>query len=49
MRWVGHVTRKRELRNAHNILVGKPEEKRPLRRPRRGCEDDIRMDLREIV
>jgi len=36
------------MRNAYNILVGKPEEKRPLRRPRRGWEDNIRIDLREI-
>jgi hypothetical protein len=34
--------------NAHNILVGEPEEKRPLGRPRRRWEDNIRMDLREI-
>jgi hypothetical protein len=37
-----------EKRNAYRILVGKPEEKRPLGRPRRRCEDNIRMDLREI-
>jgi hypothetical protein len=35
-------------RNANRILVGKQEGKRPLRRPRRSCEDNIRMDLREI-
>jgi hypothetical protein len=34
--------------NAYRIWVGKPEEKRPLRRPRRRWEDNIRMDLREI-
>jgi hypothetical protein len=33
-----------EMRNAYNILVGKPEGKRPLGRPRRGWEDNIRMD-----
>jgi hypothetical protein len=36
------------MRNAYNVLVGKPEGKRPLRRPRHKREDDIRMDLREI-
>jgi hypothetical protein len=35
-------------RNAYRILVGKPERKRPLGRPRRKWEDNIRMDLREI-
>jgi hypothetical protein len=37
-----------EKRNAYMILVGKPEGKRPLRRPRRRWEDHISMDLREI-
>jgi hypothetical protein len=37
-----------EMRNAYNIFVGKPEVKRPLRRPRHRWEDNIRMDLREI-
>jgi hypothetical protein len=37
-----------EVRNACNILVGKPEEKRPLGRSRRRLEDNIRMDLKEI-
>jgi hypothetical protein len=36
------------MRNAHKILVGKPERKRPFGRPRRRWEDNIRMDLREI-
>jgi hypothetical protein len=35
-------------RNVYKVLVGKPEGKRPLGRPRRGWEDGIRMDLREI-
>jgi hypothetical protein len=48
MRWVGHVARMGEKRNAYRILVGKPEGKRPLGRPRRRWEDNIRMDLREI-
>jgi hypothetical protein len=38
----------REKRNAHRILVGKPEGKRPLGRPKRTWEDNIKMDLREI-
>jgi hypothetical protein len=37
-----------EMRYAYNILVGKPEGKRPLRRRRHRWEDDISMDLREI-
>jgi hypothetical protein len=37
-----------EERKVFNALVGKPEGKKPLRRPRRRCEDEIRMDLREI-
>jgi hypothetical protein len=37
-----------EIRNAYNILVGKLEGKKPLGRPRRGWEDNIRMDRREI-
>jgi hypothetical protein len=38
----------RDVINAYNILFGKPEGKRPLGRPRRRWEDNIRMDLREI-
>jgi hypothetical protein len=48
MRWAGHVTRMGETRNAYRILVGMPEGKRPLGRPRRGWVDNIKMDLREI-
>jgi hypothetical protein len=48
MRWAGNVARMRKKRNAYWILVGKPEGKRPLGRPRRRWEDNIRMDLREI-
>jgi hypothetical protein len=48
MRWAGHVARMGEVRNAYNILVGKPEGRRPLGRPRCRREDNIRMDLREI-
>jgi hypothetical protein len=43
-----HVERRGELRNAYNILVGRPRGKRPLGRPRRRWEDNIRMGLREI-
>jgi hypothetical protein len=46
MRWPGHVSRMGEKRNAYKILVGKPEGKRPLGRPRRRCEDNIRMDVK---
>jgi hypothetical protein len=48
VRWVGHVARMGKTRNACRILVGKPEGKRPLVRPRRRWKDNIRMDLREI-
>jgi hypothetical protein len=47
-RWAGHVARMGEKRNAYRILVGKPEEKRPLGRPRRRWVDNIKMDVREI-
>jgi hypothetical protein len=48
MRWAGHVARIGEKINPYRILVGKPEGKRPLGRPRRTCVDNIRIDLREI-
>jgi hypothetical protein len=48
MRWAGHVARIGEKRNAHRVLVGKPEGKRPLGRHRRRWQDNIKMDLREI-
>jgi hypothetical protein len=50
MRWAGHVAHMEEKRNAYRILVGKPEGRRPLGRPRRRCtrEDNIRIDLGEI-
>jgi hypothetical protein len=48
MRWAGHVARMGEERNVYRVLIGKPEGKRPLGRPRRRWEDGIRMDLREI-
>jgi hypothetical protein len=49
MRWTGHVERMGEKRNAYRILVGKPEVKRPLGRPRRRWVNNIKMDLRERV
>jgi hypothetical protein len=48
MRWAEHIARIREKRNAYKILVGKPEGRRPLGRPRRRCVDHIKMDLKEI-
>jgi hypothetical protein len=47
MRWAGHVARMGEGRNVYRVLVGKPEGKRPLGRPRRRWEDGIKMDLGE--
>jgi hypothetical protein len=47
MRWTGHVACMGEERKVYKVLVGKPEGKRPLVRPRRRWEDGIRMDLRE--
>jgi hypothetical protein len=47
MRWAGHVARMWEVRGAYNTLVGRPEGRRPLGRPRRRWEDNIKMDLRE--
>jgi hypothetical protein len=49
MRWAGHVAHVGEERIVHKVLVGKPEGKRPLGRPRRRWEDGIKMDLREIT
>jgi hypothetical protein len=48
MRWAGHVARIGKKRNAYRLLVGKPEGKRPLGRPRRRWVDNIRMDLGEV-
>jgi hypothetical protein len=48
MRWAGHVARIGQERKVYKVLVGKPEGKRPLGRPRRRWEDRIRMDLTEI-
>jgi hypothetical protein len=49
MRLAGHVARIGETKNAYRILVGKPEGKRPLGRPRCGWVDNIKMDLRETI
>ena len=46
--WAGHIARMEEDRSASKILTGKPTGKRPLGRPRRRWEDNIRMDLEEI-
>jgi hypothetical protein len=47
-RWVGHVARMGETRIAYWILVGKPEGKRPIGKPRRRWVANIKIDLREI-
>ena len=47
-RWAGHVARMGEDRGVHRILMGKPEGKRPLGRPRRRWEDNIKIDIQEI-
>jgi hypothetical protein len=48
MRWAGHVARMREGKGVYRVLVGKPKGKRPLERPRRRWEDNIRMDFQEV-
>ena len=48
LRWAWHVVRMEEDRSAFKILTGKPTGKKPLGRPRRRWEDNIRMDLKEI-
>ena len=48
MSWAGDVARMEEGRGVHKVLVGKPEGKRPLGRPRRRWEDNIKMDLQEV-
>jgi hypothetical protein len=48
MRWAGYVARIGEERGVHRVLVGKPEGKRPLGRPRRRWEDNIKMDVQEV-
>ncbi|KAJ4427846.1 hypothetical protein ANN_25625 [Periplaneta americana] len=46
LRWAGHVARMGESRNAYRVLIERPEGKRPLGRPRRRWEDNIKMDLK---
>ena len=48
MRWAGHVARMREGRGVYRVFVGKLEGKRPLGRPRRRWEDNIKMHLRDV-
>jgi len=48
MRWAGHVARMEEDRGVQRVLVGKPEGKRPLGRPRRRWEDNTTMDLQQV-
>jgi len=48
LRWEGHVDRMGEIRRLYSILVGRPDGRRPLGRPRRRCKDNIRRDLREV-
>jgi hypothetical protein len=48
MRWMGHVAYMGEGRGVYRVLVGRPDGKRPLGRPRHRWEDNIKMDLREI-
>jgi hypothetical protein len=47
MRWEGHVARMWEGRGVYRVLVGRPEGKRPLGRPRHRCDDNMKMHLRE--
>jgi hypothetical protein len=48
MRWAGHVSRRGEGRGVYRVMVGKPEGKRPLGRPRYRWENNIKMDLQEM-
>ena len=48
MRWAGHVAHMEEGRSVYRVLLGKPEGRRPLGRPRCRWEDNIRMDLRDV-
>jgi hypothetical protein len=48
MRWAGHVARMGEKRGAYRILLGRPEGRRPLGRPRRRWEDNIKMGLQDL-
>jgi len=48
IRWAGHVAPLGDKRGAYRVVVGRPEEKRPLRRPRLRLEDNIKMDLYKL-
>ena len=48
IRWAGHVAHMGQARGVYRVLVGKPEGKRPMGRPRRRWEDNIKMDLQEV-
>ena len=48
LRWAGHIARMEQSRNTYRVLVGKLEGKRPLGRPSRRWEDNIKIDLREV-
>jgi hypothetical protein len=48
VRWAGHVARMGEMRNSYKVLVGQPEGKRLLGRPRRRWEDNISMGIRKM-
>ena len=48
MRWAGHIARMGEWRGVYRVLVGKPEGKRPVGRPRCRWEVNIKMDLQEV-
>jgi hypothetical protein len=48
LKWAGHAGRMRKSKDAYRVLVGKSERRRPLGRPRRRWEDNIKMDLREV-
>ena len=48
MRWTGHIARMGEKRGVYRVLMGKPEGKRPLGRPKHGWEDNNKMDLQEV-
>ena len=48
MRWAGHVARMNDRGGVNRVWVGKPEGQRPLGRPRRRWEDNIKMDLQEV-
>ena len=47
-RWAGHVASKEERRGVYRVLVGTAEGQRPLGRPRRRWEDNIKMDIQEV-